>query len=845
MSSALINDFKYGFRMLIKKPGFTAIALIVLAIGIGANMIMFSIVNVLALRPPKVMEPDRLVECHVHNSSGRQLTSYLSHSDYVAIRDGNPVFSEFVAYGDDLTFVTLGHGDHDRLVCAMHVSANYFSALGVKPLYGRAFLPEEERYGTEPVAVLSHRAWRRYGAEPDFVGRHVLVNNTLIRIIGVAPDQFTGTSVFGPDLWLSLGCYGSLHRKGETKPEGVSSEWWNYPSLALMGRIKSNLSLAAAQAQWQSLLPRVQETLPPEHRQGCNLNLQPLSRLVPGGADDEQMILSVTSLFVMGISFVVLLIACLNLSSMITIQGKTRHREIAVRLAMGGGHLRIIRQLLIESLLLACCGGLLGLILAFWGTHILNVWASAIRLPFDLASPFKASLDGRILAATLFFCVLATVLFGLRPALRLSRRDIVSDLKESVRGSVAHRHRRRWRLPRGLSVVGQITMSVVLVMGAALFTHSARQALKPNPGYRMDDKLILELDPGSFSYDRTRKREIYNTLVEHVRTLPGIQAVGTSRSFTFGISSSFDGSVREYTPGTTHSDVDLSLTQETFGCIVGTDYFQAMGVPLLRGRSFSTLDQTPDAEKVVIIDNSLACKLRPGGNALGCLIQIGENSTLAYRVVGIVPTLRRVSGDKEHSCHVYKPLRYDHIPQHIHIRVGQMGHEAKATLLRKIRQKIHTMDSKLSILWLTTLEDYHLHNPLVFMIAMGARLALIFGAMALFLASLGIYAIKGHMVALRTPEIGIRKALGATHISVIGMVLREGISLTLIGLFLGLLFGFSAAHVLRSLFYGINPIDPISIIVTVFLIGLASLLAGFFPARRAAKIDSMEALRYE
>jgi predicted permease len=842
----ILQDIRYAIRMLRKNPGFTAIALITLAIGIGANTIMFSVVNALVFRPVQVKESEKLVCCKIHNF-GLGTTPY---SAYQMIRDDSQVFSNLMVRDDGLGYVTLAHEQTARQVCGMFVSANYFSFLGVRPAFGRGFLPEEERQDAPSVTVLSHRAWQRLGADPEMVGQHVLVNGVSCEVIGVAPEGFTGLTLLSSDLWLPLGSFLRVVHlsRGVNRPGKEASDWWGYPDVIPVGRLKPGLSMSAAQAQLQALTPRLKEKYPRQWKANCSLYLHRPPKFFIINDDNEGDAMAGFSLILMGVSAAVLLIACLNLASMMIVQGARRHCEIAVRLALGGGRLQIIRQLLIESLLLALLGGAFGLLLAFWGMRALNTWIAALQGPLDIGAALRVGLNLRVLVVTLGFCLIATILFGLRPALGLSRRDIVGELKES--GSVMLRPFKRKR--GRLSVLCQIALAVVLVMGAALFTRGAVKAHRPSSEFSFNGKLLVKLDTFAAGYDLAHSQQVYETLVGRLRSLPGIRMVSLSASFPFaeGGRSGYGGIVREYVPG-----IENDRDRESGGPprlvkgapevhTVGADYFEAMEMPLLRGRPLHRLDSVPDAEKVVIIDEQIARRLRPNGNALGCLITFGWE-TSPYRVVGIVPTLRIATDDDIPSTQIYLPMSADSRPTFIHIRFAETLHENEVALQEKIRTVIREIDPQVPILLLKSLADCYYDNPSVWMATIGAKLAAIFGAMALFLASLGIYAVKGYMVASRTRDIGIRKALGATHRDIMGMVIREGMTLTLAGLIVGLLLGLGAARLIASLLYGVGPVDFISIATAIILLGAASLLAGYFPARRASKIDPMNALRYE
>jgi len=841
----MLQDIRYAIRMLRKNPGFTAIALITLAIGIGANTIMFSVVNALLFRTVQVKEYEKLVCCKIRNF-GLGMTPY---SAYQMIRDDSQVFSDLMAQDDGLGYVTLAHGQKARQVCGMFVSANYFSFLGVTPEFGRGFLPEEERQNAPSVAVLSFRAWQRLGGDPEMVGQHLRVNGVSCEVVGVAPEGFTGVTHLGPDLWLPLGSYLRVVRlsRGINRPGKEASDW-GYPGVIPVGRLKPGLSMSAAQAQLQALTPRLKEQYLRQWKGNCSLYLHRPPRFAIINDDREGAAMAAFSLILIGVSVAVLLIACLNLAGMMIVQGTRRHREIAVRLALGGSRILIIRQLLIESMLYALLGGAFGLLLAFWGTRAINTWIAAVQGPLDAGAALRVGINIPVLAVTLGFCLIATILFGLRPALGLSRRDIIGELKES--GSVMILP---FKIKRGrLSLLCQISLAVVLVMGAVLFTRGALKALRPSSDFSFKGKLLVKLDTFAAGYDLAQSRQVYETLVERLRSLPGIRTVSLSASSPFaeGGRSGYGGIVREYVPG-----VENDRNRESGGPPrlvkgapevhkVGADYFETLGMPLLQGRPLQRLDSIPGAEKVVIIDEQIARRIRPNSNALGSLITFGWE-TLPYRVVGIVPNLRIATDSDIPFTQMYLPMTADSRPTFIQIRLAEILHGNEVDLRENIRILIREIDPQLPILLLKSLADCYYDNPSVWMATIGAKLAAIFGVMALFLTSLGIYAVKGYMVASRTRDIGIRKALGATHRDIMGMVIREGMALTVIGLIVGLFLAFAAGRLIGSLLYGVDPVDPLSIAAALALLGIASMLASYIPARRATRVDPMEALRYE
>ncbi len=825
------QDLRYAARMLRKSPGFTAIALITLAIGIGANTVMFSLSDLLLLlQPRKVKAPEQLTFCGIQDAQ----FSWFRYSEYLMLRDSGLAFRDLMAQ-DALgsSSVTLARGDAAWQAQTGYVSANYFSFLGAAPVQGRTFLLEEEQLGGAPVVVLSHRCWQRLGGDPKLVGEFVSINGVRCRVVGVAPSGFTGVTLVGPDVWLPLGSYRAVDALPRYSPRHAKRE---YPWLHLIGRLKRDLTLPVARAQLQALSPRLSLEGRADWKRGAVFDLHRTGRFeVAGDYEEGRLVFTVFSLVLMAASAIILVIACLNLANMLIVQGGARHREIAVRLALGGGRGRIIRQLLVESGLLALLGGICGVLLAFWGTRILNVWIAAV--PDPTASSLRPGLNIRVLAATLGVCLMATLLFGLRPALLLSKRDIAGEMQGAagrVLGALGNRR-------GGFSVAGQIALAVLLVLSAALLTRSARQLAQADPRFSLDDKLVVQIDPQAAGYDRVQSLQAYEALADHLAYLPQVEALGTAPRLHFGGGGA--ALIGEYLPG----EGKRPPVRGAAFVSVGRDYFQAMEIPLLRGRLFNQLDHVPNAEKVAIIDESLARKLRPDGNPLGCLIQWGlpelpQMVPDPFRVVGIVAHMPGI-GDREVRAQMYIPTGPNDLSSYLYLHVANSG--SMDAVAQQMAAEIHRFDPQIPVLSVATLADRRYHDSTVWLARFGARLALAAGAAALFLASLGIYAIKGYLVASRTSEIGIRQALGATRGNIMAMVLREGLVMTTVGLALGLLLGLGVARVAARLLYGVSPVDAFSIVVTVALLGLASLLASYIPARRAAKTDPMTALRCE
>ena len=823
--TTLWQDVRFAGRMLRKSPGFTAIALITLAIGIGANTIMFSVSDMILLaHAGGVKDPEQLAYCAIRGVDD----SSFRYSEYLALRDSGLAFRDAMAQITLHDRGTLVRGDSAWRLWMTYVSANFFSVLGATPIQGREFLPEEERPGSAPVAVLSYRGWQRLGGDPKLVGEFVSINGTACQVVGVAPEGFNGVSLSGYDLWLPLGSLRTVHDHYRSRLE-------KEPSFYVIGRLKPDVTMPVAQAQLQALVPRFKEESPAEWADRSSVYLRPPGREMISGSYELDRGLVVISLVLLTPAAIILVIACLNLANMLIVQGASRHREMAVRMALGGGRWRVIRQLLVESGLLGVLGGVLGVLVAFCGLRILNACIAAVP---DEATALRLALNVRVLAATLGLCLVAALLFGLRPALLLSKRDIAGEMKASGGSALGSVRRKRG----SLSVTGQIALAVALVLCATLLTRSALQKARPDPRFPLQDKLVIQIDPESGGYSRVQSRQACEALMDHLAALPEVKALGRATRLFFG--GGWAVSVGEYRPGDGESRSSKTLAREASFLGIGRDYFAAMEIPLLQGRLFDPLDYVPDAEKVVIIDESLARKLRPDGNALGCLIRwsfLADRSD-PYRVVGIVAHLPGIE-NREVRAQMYMPIEPNGLAPYLYLHVANK--DSADLLQQRISAEIRRFDPRMPVLSVATLAQKRYGDASVFRARLGARLGLAAGTTALFLAALGIYAIKSYTVASHTSEIGIRMALGATHGSIMGMVLWEGLVLTVVGLMVGLLLGLATAKVAASLLYGVSPVDPVSVIVTVTLLGAVSLLASYLPARRAAKVDPMVALRYE
>jgi len=531
------------------------------------------------------------------------------------------------------------------------VSSNYFSVLGVTPARGRYFLPAEEKPGTETVGVLSHSTWLRLGADPDAVGKLIFVNGFPCRIVGITPKRFSGPTLLGvPDIWLPQGGYANMlseedHRKIAENPR-LRSYLSNPRSLCPIGRLKNGLSLSSAQDRFKPLEAPLLGLFPYLDDKHKHLSLQSVPRL---GLDRPEMdiVLTYINAIVLGAGFALLCVTCLNLANMYIVQGEYRHREIAVRSALGGSRMRIIRQLLVEAMLLALLGSVLGLILTYWGMTLLN---GLVERPMGFQG-IRFALDANVLISAAVFCLAATLLSGLWPAIRLSKHNIMASLKKA-HGELSQTSAKTGRimLPT-LSTVGQIAVSAALIIPAVLFTHSAVRAIFATPGYSPEGKMIVDIDFRVEGNTQIKRQQLCRQLVDHMHSVPGIRSAGLSTTMpfsgTFSLSNVALTDAETLTKRYDPADGIPCIRQ----CITG-DYFQAVGLPLLQGRSF-TLTESTEGSKVVIVDEYLAHKLRPDGNVLGCLLS-GPGGV--DEIVGIVPSVRHFVLSNQAESHAYYPL---------------------------------------------------------------------------------------------------------------------------------------------------------------------------------------------
>jgi len=829
----LWQDVRYGIRMLASKPGFTAAAVLVLAIGIGANSAIFSLVNAFLLKPLQVQKPEELTGLFSRDTKRLDTFRAFSYPNYVDIRDHNQAFSSLAALNAAL--VGIQEGDSTRQTLATIVSSNYFSTLGVTMLKGRAFRPEEEKPGAELTAIVTYSYFKKTGEDPQLLGKALRINGHPFTIVGITPPGFTGTmALVSPEILVPLGANSVVMNDydGVVRPLAARDNH----VLVLVGRFKPGVTPQSAEASLAVTASQLEKAYPLENKDQ-SLMVHPLSRTGISTSPQSDSGMRLPAIMLLSLAAVVLLIASLNLANMMMAKGAARRKEIAIRLAIGGNRRDIVRQLVTEGLMLAILGGAVGLVIASWGTTLL-VQSMSRLVPLEIV--YDSSPDARVLGFTLLFCVLSTVVFGLFPAWKLSKPDVWVDLKENTGEDVAGRKRRLFS--RGnMLVMAQLSLSLAMLAAAGLFIHSAQRASNIQPGFSLENGVLAEVDASLIAYDQARGSQLYSALKDRLRRLPGVQSVAIAATVPFG--STRLG--KNVTPSGTTASKEHPALEARYN-IVSEDYFQTLGIPILRGRPFTSAESTPGSKsKIAIIDKLTAEKLWPGSDALGKHIYI-DKQTPDAEIIGVVSNIREEIIGGTTQPHLYVPFGPGYQADvYFHIKAARGGTEAENQIIKTIRREILATDQRLPLLALKTMRG-HLESSIdIWIVRTGAHLLEIFGGAALFLAVIGLYALNSYTVARRTREIGIRMALGADNASTLKMILGEALKVTMVGVGAGLLLAIGLGQLLAGFLFDIHGFDPLVLAAAPVALTLVALLACYVPARRAAGVDPMIALRYE
>ena len=810
---SLIKDIRYGLRSFVKRPAFTIIAVVTLALGIGANTAIFSLVNTVLLRPLPVPHPEQLTEVYgtFHSGADYTIQSYLNYKDY---RDRNDVFSGLMAYR--FSPMSISYEGRNERVWGYLVSGNYFDVLTVQPYLGRYFTPEEDQTpGSHPVAVISYGCWqKRFASDHGIVGQPLTLNGHVFTIIGVAPEGFNGTEVaYAPELFVPM------MMAHEVEPGSNWLESRDSDNMFVVGRLKPGVSLAQAESALTTITLQLGKEYPREN-EGRGVRLLTPGLFIP---DIRNSVVSFSSVL-MGVVGLVLLLACVNLANLLLARATERRKELAIRLAVGASRARIVRQLVTESVLLSLAGGLGGLLLAAW----INSLVASIKLPTDIALVFDLHLDWRVLVFALAVSLVTGVFFSLLPALQSSNPELVPALKdESSLGGFRHS-----RL-RNTLVVVQVALSLVLLVCAGLVIRSLQEAQRTRPGFTPENAVALSFDLGLQGYTEEKGRQFQQQLIERTQSLPGVRSVALTSTVPLTLDYSYTSIYVEGQATTNNTELPVAVPNE-----ISPNYFRTMEIAL-RGRDFTERDDKEES-RVAIVNETFAKRFFPGQEALGRRFNFSGPDKPYWEVIGVAADGKYNSLGEDPKAAFYRPIIRDY-NTNATLVARTVGDSNVA--LTSLRGELQRMDPALPLYNVQTLSD-HMDVPL-FPFRMAATVLGSFGVLAIVLAAIGIYGVMSYVVASRTREIGVRIALGAAKRDVLILIVGQGMALALIGLAIGLVIALGVAQLMAKLLFGVSPVDPVTFAGVSLLLGVVAMLACYIPARKATKVDPLVALRYE
>ncbi|MBV8858086.1 MAG: ABC transporter permease [Acidobacteria bacterium] len=811
----LLQDLRFGVRTLGKSKGFTAVAVLTLALGIGANTAIFSVVNGLLLRPLPYADSERLAIIWTHSPGANVAQDWPSPGQFSAVKAAATSFEDLaLAQGQSLNLA--GESGAER-IGAVRTTSNMFALLGARPAVGRVFLPEEDAPGRPRTVVLSHGLWqRRFGSDPSAVGRALTLNGQSYEVVGVMPADFQ----LGYEVMPTVG---AVQQADVLLPLPLSAEGMarqgdeNYNIVA---RLKPGATFERAQAELNLAARNLAQQFPENYPQSraFSFSVRPLLEQVVGDVRPALLIL-------LGAVAFVLLIACANVANLLLARAAVREKEMAVRTAIGAGRWRIVRQLLTESVALSFVGGALGLLVAFWGLDALRALS-----PGNIPRLQNVALDGRVLLFTSAVTTLTGVLFGLAPALRGSRVNLGETLKEGGRALAGGGGQRL----RNALVVAEVALSLVLLVGAGLLIRSFMRVQQVEPGFDARGVASLRLSVGGTGYQGERSSEFYRQLLERARALPGVESAGLVTILPLGGGIGWGGvTIEGYVPAGGQDAIQADYR------VAGMGYFETMRVPLKSGRYFDERD-AKDSTPVAIIDESMARTYWRGADPVGRRLKTGGDDAPWLTIVGVVGGVKQYALDTDSRVTVYLP--HGQNPSGTMYLVARTSSDPDALAPALVREA-RAIEPNVAVFDVKTMEgrlSESLARRRFAMLALG-----LFALVALLLAAVGIYGVMSYSVAQRTREIGVRVALGASRRDVLGLVLKRGMLLALVGIGAGLAGAFALTRLMASLLFGVSAADPVTYAAIALLLGTAALLACYVPARRATKVDPMVALRYE
>jgi predicted permease len=814
--NTILQDLRFGFRRLLKRPGFTLVTILSLALGVGANTAIFSLINTVLLRPLPVRDPKNVVSVSVLGKNDSILA--FSHLNYLDFRDRNEVLSGLIVHR--FAPMSLSRDGNNERIWGYLVSGNYFDVLGVDAFRGRTFLPEEDRTrNSHPVAVVSYACWQgRFGADPTLIGKDVILNGHTFNVIGIAPEGFKGTEIiYTPDIWVPIMMVDWIE-PGSDWVGGRDSQ-----NLFATGRLKPGIGVRQAEASLNVLAQQLGKEYP-DTNEGQTISLIPPGLIIPSlrGA-----VVSFAWVLMAAVALV-LMVACTNLAGLLLARATERRKEIAIRLALGANRSRLVRQLLTESVLLSILGGAAGLVLAFWIVNLIV----AFKPPIDFPLTIDLKIDGRVMAFSLLVSLVTGIIFGLVPSLQATKPDLVSALKDTTAQAGYQRSRLRSAL-----IIAQIALSLVLLIAAGLVVR-ALLAQSMSPGFDTENGLTMSVDLGLQGYDEARGRQFQRQIVERVGSLPGVRSASVADFIPLSLNYSSNNIFVEGQEPVRGANVPTAMVSR-----VGLNYFDTMGVPLLKGRDFSEQDRK-DTPRVVVVNESFARRFFPGPdpleNAIGKRVSFSSVEGPFMQIIGVVKDGKYFNIAEEARPFIYSSLLQ--VYSSSTILIARTLSDPKP-MIASIRSEVQKLDENLPIFDAKTLKE-HMRLSL-FPTRIAAAILGGFGILALTLAAIGIYGVMSYSVAQRTREVGIRMALGAQAGDVLKLVMKQGIMLVLIGVGIGLSAALVLTNLMLSLLFGISPTDPLTFSVIPLILSAVTLGACFIPARRATRTDPMIALRYE
>ena len=798
---ALIKDIRYGIRSLLKRPSLVALAIVTLALGIGANTAMFSVINAVILRPLPYKEPNRLVWMDETGPEvANRSVSYPNFVDWQARNTSFEAISTFRGWS-----VTMMGTDQPLDLNARLVAADYFKVMGVAPMLGRSFTGDDDKPGANPVTILSHGFWQsQFAGDQNIIGKTIILDDRAFSVVGVMPQSFQHQGP--PPLWVLVGPQNWKERDVRTAGN-------------VIGRLKPGVTIEQARAEMNSIAQQLLREHPVANAGADRVTVISLQESVTGNVAPALLIL-------FGAVGLVLLIACANVANLLMARAATRRKEFAVRAALGATRARIIRQLLVESLLLALAGGLCGLLLAAWGTALLT------RVAHETIPRLEgAQLSYRVFGFNLLVSLLSGIVFGLAPAWRFSKAELQETLKDSS-GTTSERAGKRLR---SSLVVAEVALSVTLLVGAGLLLKSMLRLANTDAGFEPRNVLTMDLKvPRNRYTGKGERARLLQQILDRVQTQPGVEAATLSATLPGFEDWTTDIAVEGHAPLARGELINVDWS------IVSADYFRTMRIPLLKGRTF-TRDEDAQGKPVVLIDENLARRFWPNEDALGK--HIGYDSPTRHEVIGVVKEVKRYGSEAKPLIKIYTPMGRAADQVHgVNLSVRTINGNPQ-NLVADITREIHGLDKDVPVTEVTTLTEILAReaSPKRF----NAGLLSLFAGIALALAAIGVYGVTSYAVAQRTHEVGIRMAIGAQKSDVLKLFMSEGLKLVLAGLAIGLAGAFALTRLLASLLFGVSATDPVTFILVGFTLLVVVLLACYIPARRATRVDPLVALRYE